>query len=190
MIVVMKRLKIVAAVMFGNEEVGAEFGDPAIEGTSLPLFPSSGSVDLSATGIAAPEVFGQNFSGGDVSITNDGSAKAIVFLAHWCPHCQAEVPRVQEWLNAGGGVDGVAMYSVSTANNSGRGNFPPSAWLEGEEWASPVIVDDQENSVLHAFGSGGFPYWVFLNADGTVAVRTAGELTIAQLDEIMNGLDK
>ena len=94
-----------------------------------------------------------------------------MFIAHWCGHCQAEVPRVQAWLDATGGVPGVDLYSVATAMNSGQGNFPPSDWLARENWSLPVIRDDQDNSVLAAYGSGGFPYWVFTNADGTVALR-------------------
>ncbi len=183
-------LLLVAAVMFGNEEVGAEYGEPVIEGTSLPLFPNTAAVDVTAAGLTAPDVIGQNFEGLEVSMTNDGTAKAIAFLAHWCPHCQQEVPRVQEWLDSGGGVDGVDMYSVSTSINSGRPNYPASTWLSNENWTVPVIVDDKDNSVLNAYGAGGFPYWVFLNADGTVAVRTAGELTIAQLEEILGSLEQ
>ena len=32
----------------------------------------------------------------------DGKAKAIFFVAHWCPHCQAEIPRLSEWLKTHG----------------------------------------------------------------------------------------
>jgi thiol-disulfide isomerase/thioredoxin len=181
---------LIAAVAFGNEEVGAEYGEPVVEGTALTVFPRNESVDFSATGQIAPEVFGKNYDGSEVDITNDGIAKAIVFLAHWCPHCQEEVPRVQEWLNNGGGVEGVDIYSVSTAAKSGRTNYPSSAWLDREGWTIPVIVDDKEGSVYATYGAGGFPYWVFLNADGTVAVRTAGQLTIPQLEELLDTLEK
>jgi cytochrome c biogenesis protein CcmG/thiol:disulfide interchange protein DsbE len=183
-------LLLVAAVMFGSEEVGAEYGEPEISGTALTLFPNTESIDFTAAGQIAPDVLGKDYDGSVVTITNDGTAKAIVFLAHWCSHCQAEVPRVQEWLNETGGVEGVDMYSVSTAINSGQPNYPGSTWLENENWTVPVVVDNQDSSVLTAYGSGGFPYWVFLNADGTVAVRTAGELSIAQLEEILNTLEQ
>jgi thiol-disulfide isomerase/thioredoxin len=183
-------LLLVAAVVFGNEEAGAEYGDPVITGTALTRFPGSESVDFSATGQVAPDVAGNDYAGTAVSITNDGTAKGIVFIAHWCPHCQEEVPRVQEWLNGGGGVEGVDLYSVSTAASSGQTNYPSSEWLDREGWTIPVIVDDQEGSVHSAYGAGGFPYWVFLNADGTVAVRTAGQLTIVQLEEILNSLEQ
>jgi hypothetical protein len=69
-------------------------------------------------------------------------------------------------------------------------NFPASSWLDHEGWTVPLIVDDQAGSAHQAYGSGGFPYWVFLNADGTVAVRTAGQLTIPQLEEILLNLEQ
>lgn len=184
-------LLLIAAVLFANEEVGAEYGTPVIEGQGLPLMPPQSPVDETANGFIAPTVIGQDFDNNTVEIDNtDGKAKGIVFLAHWCGHCQAEVPRVQAWLDATGGVPGVDLYSVATAMNSGQGNFPPSDWLARENWSLPVIRDDQDNSVLAAYGSGGFPYWVFTNADGTVALRTAGELTVVQLEEILASLEQ
>ena len=72
--------------------------------------------------------------------------------------------------------------------NSGQPNYPPSSWLEGEDWSVPVIRDDQDNSTLIAYGAGGFPYWVFTNADGTVAIRTSGELSTEQLETILSTL--
>ena len=74
---------------------------------------------------------------------------------------------------------------MATATNSAQDNYPPSEWLEREGWEPPVMVDDSDNSAHIAYGAGGFPYWVFLNADGTVAARSAGELDIATLEGFM-----
>jgi thiol-disulfide isomerase/thioredoxin len=182
---------LIVAVVFGNSEVGAEYGTPTIEGQNLPLMPPNQTIDTSANGSAYPDVTGQDFDGSTVEIRNDdGRAKGIVFLAHWCPHCQAEVPRVVDWLAQTGGVEGVDLYSVATSMNSAQDNYPPSDWLDRENWDLPVIRDDEENSVLIAYGAGGFPYWVFTNADGTVALRTSGELDSAQLENILNSLQQ
>jgi thiol-disulfide isomerase/thioredoxin len=178
---------LIAAVLFGTTEAGSEYGEPQING-ALPPMPQQANVDESATGFAAPTVTGEDFDNNTVVVGNDGRPKAIVFLAHWCPHCQAEVPSVQAWLDATGGVDGVDMYSIATAINSGRDNHPPSDWLENEGWTVPVIRDDQDSSVLRAYGNGGFPFWVFTNSDGTVALRVAGEIPIADLEEILQNL--
>lgn len=178
---------LILALVFGTQQIGAEFGDPTVEG-QLPLMGGE-TFDQTATGFNTPSVTGQDFDGSTVTIDpTDGRAKAIVFLAHWCPHCRAEVPRVQQWLDATGGVEGVDVYSVATSMNSAQPNFPPSEWLEGEGWTPPVIRDDSDSTVYIAHGAGGFPYWVFVNPDGTVALRTSGEMNIADLEAIMLGL--
>lgn len=182
-------LLLVLAVVFGNTEVGSEYGEPTVEGQALPLMPQNQALDVSATGAEIPSVVGQDFDGSTVTIDpQDGRAKAIVFLAHWCPFCQQEVPSVQAWIDETGGDPDVDIYSVSTSMNSGRDNFPSSDWLEGEGWTPPVIRDDNENSVLLNYGAGGFPYWVFVNSDGTVAARTSGLLENAQLVQILDTL--
>jgi len=186
-VIVLLLLVAVVAGVIGNEEPGNEYGDPQVSG-QLSLMPPNARIDGTAAGETAPVVIGQDFDGNEVRIENDGRAKAIVLLAHWCPHCQNEVPAVQAWLDSGGGVDGVDMYSISTAMASSRDNFPPSEWLDSEGWTVPVIRDDSSDSVHTAYGSGGFPFWVFVNSDGTVAVRVAGATTIAELELIMSEL--
>ncbi len=183
---------VAAIVLSSNEPIGSggEYGEPAVTGEALPaMAPGQAVVDGDpANGQVAPEVTGQDFDDSAVSIAHDGTPKAIVFLAHWCVHCQAEVPRVQEWLDSGGGVEGVELISVTTSANSGQPNWPPSSWLDREGWTSPNIRDDQGSSALRAYGGSSFPYWVFLNGDGTVALRVAGQTDIATLESIMTNL--
>ena len=179
---------LIAVVLFGNTEPGSEYGEPQVEGL-LPPMPPTAPTDTTANGVAIPSVTGQDFDGNEVAIRNDGMAKAVVFLAHWCSHCQNEVPRVQAWLDETGGVEGVDIYSVSTSMSSARDNYPPSEWLASEGWTVPVIRDDKDDTVVRSFGGGGYPYWVFTNADGTVALRTSGELSTANLEQILNSLE-
>jgi cytochrome c biogenesis protein CcmG/thiol:disulfide interchange protein DsbE len=176
---------LIAAVLFGGST--EELGTPEVTGALPSMSQASGNSDQ-AIGMDAPTVTGADFDGNQVSIANDGTAKVVLFLAHWCPHCQAEVPRVQAWLDQTGGVDGVDIYSVATAISSAQSNYPPSEWLDREGWTSPVIVDDGDSSALRAFGNGGFPYWVFTNSDGTVALRLEGEIGVENLQAIMESL--
>ncbi len=183
---------LVAVVVFGNDEIietSHETADVTLDGVSLPQMPPETAQDTTANGLTPPVLTGTDFEGNTVSISNDGRAKAVLFLAHWCSNCQEEVPRVQGWLDGGGGVEGVDLYSVTTAVRSTSGNYPPSAWLEREGWTLPVIRDDTQSSAHRAFGGGGFPYWVFLNSDGTVALRAAGQLQTEQLVGILESLN-
>jgi cytochrome c biogenesis protein CcmG, thiol:disulfide interchange protein DsbE len=157
-------------------------GAAVISGTPLPVFQSPASDP--AVGAIIPEV-----TTPEASITADGTAKLLLFLAHWCPHCQAEVPVVQDWVDAGSLPADVELISVSTAIAADRPNYPPDAWLEGAGWTAPVI-EDPTGSVADAYGLSAFPFWVFVNADGTVAGRLTGELTAEQLDEVVVSLQR
>ncbi len=171
---------LVAAVVFGTGGGPSSFdpGSPEVTGTALPR-PGPGFDP--AAGMEAPVVRGADFDGAPVAIERDGVARGIVFLAHWCPHCRVEVPRVQSWLDSGGGVAGTDLVAVATAFDDTQANYPPNDWLEREGWTPPVIVDDADSSVYRTYGAGGFPYWVFVAGDGTVVSRTEGELTIDEL---------
>ena len=158
---------------------------PTITGASLPAFKDSNGDP--AVGQPAPEVAGVDFKGNPVEIAKDGRPKVILFIAHWCPHCQREVPLIQAWVGARGIPAGLDVISVATSIDPSRPNYPPDAWLAREGWTVPVIADPT-NSVATAYGLPAFPYWVFVAPDGTVKARTVGELPIADLQTIIRGL--
>src|SRR5438067_7192386 len=58
-----------------------------VAGAALADYTKGKSPDPAA-GQSIPEVRGAAFDGTPVKITNDGKGKVIVFVAHWCPHCQ------------------------------------------------------------------------------------------------------
>lgn len=163
----------------GNDEPQAV--PPAhvrVTGESLPPFAEG---EDPAVGMPAPTLQGEDFEGAPMTIGDDRRPKAIVFLAHWCPHCQREVPLIQNWLETAGAPEGVDLYSVATSIDPSEPNYPPDAWLHREGWTVPVLVDDSNNSAATAYGLTAFPYFVFVDAEGTVVARTTGEITIEQL---------
>ena len=155
--------------------------------TGTPLPPFADGVADPAVGARAPEVAGASFDGTPTSITADGRPKLILFIAHWCPHCQREVPVVQSWIDANGMPAGVDLISVATGIDPTAPNYPPDAWLAREHWEPPVIVDG-DRAVATAYGLTAFPYWVVVGADGTVVRRLTGELPPAQLDELVSSV--
>jgi cytochrome c biogenesis protein CcmG, thiol:disulfide interchange protein DsbE len=181
---------LIGAIVFSSGESidrPSEAGGPEITGEELPPYATGAQpADDRGVGMPAPAVTGEDFDGNPVSIVpDDGTARAIVFLAHWCPHCQAEVPRVQAWLDSGGGVDGVELVSVTTSMDESRVNYPPSAWLEREGWTPEVLRDSDAADVYRAYGAGGFPFYVFVDGEGNVVRRSSGELDVATLEAYM-----
>ncbi len=182
-------LVLVAIVLFAGDtsQEAAETGSPVVTGSLLPLQQGMTPSNDPTVGTQAPTVVGADFEGSAVEI-QPGTPTAVVFVAHWCPFCQAEVPSVQQWIDATGGVDGVDVIAVSTAVDQTRGNYPPSGWLEREGWSSPIIVDDADSSAYRAFGGTAFPYWVFLDGDGKVVQRRLGGIETNELQAIMESL--
>jgi cytochrome c biogenesis protein CcmG, thiol:disulfide interchange protein DsbE len=153
--------------------------DVEVAGEALSRYDAAVQPDP-AVGAPAPELAGASFDGAEVAIGDDGRPKALLFIAHWCPHCQREVPIVQDLVDGGDTPAGVDLYAVSTGVDRASPNYPPSAWLEREGWSSPVLADD--GSAAEAFGLTSYPYWVFVDADGRVAHRQSGALTEEQID--------
>lgn len=165
-------------------EAGVEQTRPVtVTGDALP--PLSEGDDPSA-GAPAPEIEGASFDGSPLAVTDDGTAKVLVFLAHWCPHCQREVPVIVDWLQDHGRPEGVDLYAIATSTDSERPNFPPSAWLEDEGLDIPTLADDADGTAADAFGLTAFPYFVAIGDDGRVVARGSGELGEEQLDALVD----
>ena len=155
-----------------------QVSDVNIEGEHLPPF--EGHEPDPAMETVAPAFAATTFGGVEVSVLpGNGTAKVIGFFAHWCPHCQRELPRIANWLAANQLPAGVEVIAVSTAVDSGRPNYPPSAWFEEEQWPAVAVRDSESNEIGEAYGLRGFPYIVAVDADGRVVARVSGELTDA-----------
>ncbi len=116
----------------------------------------------------------------------DGTVRLIGFFAHWCPHCQREVPRVSQWIAENGIPEGVEIIAVSTAVREGAPNYPPSEWFINENWPTQILVDSEDNGIATAYGLGGFPYCVLIDATGTVVHQSSGELTEQQFGYLVD----
>jgi len=147
-----------------------------VEGKALSDF-NGDTVNDPAIGQTAPTLVGEDFSGKAVTIGDDGKAKAIMFVAHWCPHCQKEVPIVAEYVKTTGLPNGVELFVVPTSTNSAAPNYPPSKWLQSAGMGNvPTLVDDADGTAHAAYGNGGFPNLVLVDKDGKIAARFSGEL--------------
>ncbi len=158
-----------------------------IAGEALPAMPEKAGTKDPAAGLAFPEVSGRNvLDGTPIAIRADGRPKIVIYVAHWCPHCQKEVPVIQEWLDANGAPQAVDLYAVSTAVDESRGNYPPAAWLTKEKWSVPTLADSAQSSAFVAAGLTSFPSFVVVDAEGNVVTRTSGELSTTAFETLLD----
>jgi cytochrome c biogenesis protein CcmG, thiol:disulfide interchange protein DsbE len=126
------------------------------------------------SGKKAPGFAGVNYENEPVSFTPGADGPAIlVFGAHWCPHCNTEIPKIASWAR-GNDLGKVRLILVSTAEQQMRENFPASGWVKGLEWPGEVLADDAESSLLRAYGLQGFPGIAVVQSDGTMVLRGTG----------------
>jgi cytochrome c biogenesis protein CcmG, thiol:disulfide interchange protein DsbE len=183
-ILIVVALFAIATFMTGNKQSATSVASttlvPCVPGSAvqvqeLPLLPEKGPDP--AVCLKAPALSGKNFKGEPVSFTpGDGKAKLVVLVAHWCPHCKREVPKIVKWLADGTIPASIETIAISTGVQKEAPNYPPSAWFEKEKWTQPIF-DDVDGSLGKTYGLSGFPYLVLINTDGTIASRRSGEAT-------------
>ena len=152
------------------------------EGTNIPSLDDTLDPDP-GIGMAFPVISGQSFDGTPVTIGGAASGPTLIaYLAHWCPHCNREVPQLIELNNRGGVPADMRVVGVSTAVDNTAPNYPPSKWLQDERWPWEALADDANSSAFVLGGGSGFPYLVILDADGKIIARDSGEKTAEELN--------
>ena len=162
-----------------------EFNSVEVVGDPLPEY--SDSASDTAIGMTAPILTGKGFTGNTI-VTGPGAPTLLVFLAHWCPHCQREVPLLVQWNRDGLVPSGLDVIAIATSTDPASPNFPPSEWLAREEFPPlwPVMTDSGEKTAATAMGVSGFPFFVLLDSSGKVALRISGEIEMPVLTEQIN----
>ncbi len=166
-----------------------------VTGDPLVAFPKDGSApaDDPGFGATAPVLSGLDFQGDPIVIdpAKEGQAYMVVFLAHWCVHCNAEVPRLLDWKKTGGVPDNLKIIGVATAVDPSLPNYPPADWFSVKGWSWPVMVDESlgaqtAGTAARAYGASGWPYFVIVGADGKVKARYSGEIEIDALQQLVD----
>ena len=179
-------LIVLALVLFSGDDNHRPDG-MAFNGTSLPTF--TAGVDDPATGMKAP-IFTTEYLDGEYAFIGGGggpndTAKLVVFVAHWCRVCQAELPEVANWVADNELPEGVEIVMVSTFEDPDRENHPPSAWFEAQEWQAPVALDSRDGEIAESFGMSGVPSWAVITDLNFVLERGTSPLTPTELDRLI-----
>lgn len=185
LVVVLIAALVAIAVTRGDKKGETAVNDtsPTVEG-GLPRFVQGTTDD--AIGKTLPTISGETLAGEPFTLSGtDGKAKIIAVVAHWCPHCQREVPLIATHLETTPMPDDVELVAVSTAVAKERGNWPPKKWLDAAGWPTPVMADSADSTAAKTYGLTSFPYFVVVDAEGKVVFRTSGEITTDQFDQMV-----
>lgn len=152
-----------------------------VTGPALPPLPESG--EDPAIGTTAPSLEGVTPAGQGTQVAFE-QPTLLAFMAHWCPHCQAELPELVQ-LAEEGGLDGLDAVVVLTGTDESAPNYPPGPWVEREGWTGRVLLDDEDAPAASAFGLSSYPFLVLVDGDGNVVDRNAGGLGLDGLRDFV-----
>ncbi len=161
------------------EEYLPAVGPVEVTGDPLPGYPDVSGPDP-AIGLQAPTVVGLDADGEPVRIDAATTGPTmVVFLAHWCNHCNEEVPVLNELGAQGRFPDDLRVVGVATASEPTAPNYPPGEWLAEKGWPydwmlDGIDVEAQSWTAASAYGVSGFPSIVVIDGDGVVVDRWSG----------------
>ena len=147
-----------------------------VAGDPLPALDATVEIDP-AVGMPMPVIDGATFDGNALTIGGPTDGPTMyAFLAHWCPHCNDEIPELIELRNRGGIPEGMNVVAISTAVDNTAPNYPPSEWIVEKDWPTewPVMADSVEATSFVYNGGGGFPYLMIADVEGNVLDRASG----------------
>ena len=164
----------------------AEYQKVSSTGGMLAPLPESGAD--TETGKSVAVLKGHDLQGRPVTIDPAGEGKAtmVVFLAHWCPHCNREIPVLNKWRESGEVPTGLRVVGITTGSKADQANWPPSKWMTAMKWPFEVMADSEAQEAAAAYGVAGYPFIAFVGANGKITARTSGEIPVEQLQIYAN----
>ncbi|MBJ7369304.1 MAG: TlpA family protein disulfide reductase [Ilumatobacteraceae bacterium] len=175
-----------SAVTVPGGVAAAEFQNVSVTGDKLAPLPESG--EDPAVGTAAPTITGYDLAGRPAKIDpgSDGKATLVVFLAHWCQFCNREIPTLNEWKEKGLVPPNLRVVGVTTGSRPDQANWPPSKWLVAKKWTFDQFADSEKQEAAGAYGVGGYPFLVYIDAAGNVTSRSSGESPLEAITSAAN----
>jgi peroxiredoxin len=138
-----------------------------------------------AAGDAVPAFEAQGLDGGTVRWSDYAGAPAVLSVwAPWCPHCQVELPVLDDVMRE---FPGVGFVTVVTSIGTQPGPTPDE-YMRENDLAFPVAVDDDAGTIARALGIEGFPTLYFVASDGTVVQAVEGEVEAEAIRQVVGSL--
>jgi thiol-disulfide isomerase/thioredoxin len=176
---------LVAAVVVGVQAVsGDDGGTTSSQATQVSVVGAPRVEPLSA-GETVPDFTAPAIGGGSVRWSARGEGPTVLSVwAPWCPHCQVELPLLDDVMSS---YPGVNFLTVVTAIGAKPGP-DPATFLRDQGIDASTAIDDSAGSIAAALGIRGFPTLYFVASDGTVVREMEGEVDESTLREVIGSL--
>ena len=165
-------LMIVAVAVVVGVVLANRNGSSQIEKPPTPLAPP-------ALGAAAPD-FSVKASDGSTLTKASIAGKPVlfVFFASWCPHCQAEAPKLKALSQANPDLQIVA---IGVGNNESQKDI----WGFQKQFDLPFATYDDGGKAASVYGITSYPTLVAMDKGGMIRDRDTGEVSQDRLNALV-----
>lgn len=161
-------------VALGGGGAGDSASVASIEGTA-------------AQGQPAPKLSGKDmYSGREVSLQDmQGKPTLVAVWAHWCPHCQKEMPIIQQVSQEQAADFNFLTVTTAAGQQPAQAQYAtPATFMQTQGITIPTLRDDGTKA-MQALGVQGFPTLLMVDADGKLVGKASGEMPKDQLLSFM-----
>lgn len=140
-----------------------------------------------AQGQPAPALSGVDmYSGREVSLQDmKGKPTLVTVWAHWCPHCQKELPIIQQLSTEQAANFNFLTLTTAAGQQPAQTQYAtPATLMQTQGITIPTLRDDGMKA-MNALGAEGFPTLLMVDADGVVVGKASGEMPKDQLLQFM-----
>jgi thiol-disulfide isomerase/thioredoxin len=140
--------------------------------TAPPRTPSPGTTPQAAPALTGIDVL----TGQPVDLVSlRGKPTVVVFWAHWCPHCQAEMPVVQDLYESFAGKVNFVGVATAIGQQPARPEYAdPQAFIGTVGLTMPTILDT-DGALLKAWDVSSFPELFLVDSQGQLVGSLRGE---------------
>ncbi len=147
---------------------------------------TAGQVENPPTPLAAPAIgavapdFSAKAKDGSTITKADiaGKPTLLVFFASWCPHCQAEVPKLKALAAAN---PDLKMVFIGVGYNDTQQGI----WDFQSKFALPVPTYDDGGKAASVYGITSYPTLVSVDTNGVIRDRDTGEVSPDRLTALV-----
>lgn len=132
-----------------------------------------------AIGAVAPDFSAKAKDGSTITKADiAGKPTLIVFFASWCPHCQAEAPKLKALAEAN--PDLKLVFLGVGYNDTQKGIYDFQT-----KFSLPVPTYDDGGKAASVYGINSYPTLIAVNKGGIISDRDTGEVTQDRLNALV-----
>ncbi|HML89239.1 MAG TPA: TlpA disulfide reductase family protein [Methylomusa anaerophila] len=148
---------------------------------------NSAKVSTIETGITVGKMMPQfslmSLDGQRVTVAKSDQVIVLNFWATWCPPCREEMPELEQFYKRYGST--VQFYAINIQEPADK----VAGFMKDNQYTfRTAVLLDGDGAVARTYRINAIPTSIVIDKAGIIRYRTAGTVTLAELEGVLKGL--